>query len=58
MLHIATAKITSSILIANDKIMVNNAKKAGIGACYLIEEFEKVTERLKNIKNQSSKLRY
>ncbi len=36
---IATAKLTNSILITNDKIMAENAKKAGIKAYYLMEEF-------------------
>ena len=30
--------------------MVKNAKKAGIEAYYLIEEFDKAVERLKEIK--------
>ena len=47
---IATAKLTNSILITNDKVMANNAKKAGIEAYYLIEEFDKAVERLKEIK--------
>ena len=33
---IATAKLTNSILITNDKIMVNNARGYGIEAYYLI----------------------
>ena len=47
---IATAKLTHSILITNDKVMAKNAKKAGIEAYYLIEEFDKAVERLKEIK--------
>jgi len=47
---VATAKLTNSILVTNDKIMVKNAKKAGIEAYYLIEEFDKAVERLKEIK--------
>ena len=47
---IATAKLTNSILITNDKIMANNAKKAGVEGYYLIEEFDKVVERVKRIK--------
>ncbi len=47
---IATAKLTNSILVTNDRIMVKNAKKAGIDAYYLIEEFDKAVERLKKIK--------
>ena len=47
---IATAKITNSILITNDKVMAKNAKKAEIEAYYLIEDFDKVVERLKEMK--------
>jgi len=47
---IATAKLTNSILITNDKIMDNNAKKAGIEAYYLIEEFKKVTKKIEELK--------
>ena len=46
---IATAKLTNSILITNDKVMAKNAKKADVEAYYLIEEFEAI-ERLKEIK--------
>ena len=44
---IATAKLTDSILVTNDKLMAKNAKKAKIEAYYLIEEFDKVLERIK-----------
>lgn len=47
---IATAKLTNSILVTNDKIMVKNAKKAGVESYYLIEEFDKAVERLRGIK--------
>lgn len=47
---IATAKLTNSILITNDRVMAGNAKKYGIEAYYLIEEFDKAVERLKEIK--------
>ena len=47
---IATAKITHSVLVTNDRIMADNAKKHGIECYYLIEEFDKVIERLKEIK--------
>ena len=43
---IATSKLTNSILISNDRIMVNNAKKYGIKAYYLIEEKEEVLREL------------
>jgi len=47
---IATAKLTNSILITNDKIMANNAKKAEVEAYYLIEELDKAIERIKELK--------
>jgi len=43
----ATAKLTNSILITNDKVMVNNAKKYSVEAYYLIENFDRVIKRLK-----------
>jgi len=46
---IATAKITNSILITNDRIMADNAKKAEIEAYYLIEEFDKAVEKIKEL---------
>ena len=46
---IATAKLTDSILISNDKTMVNNSKETGIEAFYLIEEHDRVEERLRGI---------
>jgi len=46
---IATAKLTNSILITNDRVMVNSAKKYGIECYYLIEEFDKAIERIKAI---------
>ena len=47
---IATTKLTNSILITNDKIMANNAKKAGVEAYYLIEEFDRVIKRVEEQK--------
>ncbi len=46
---IATAKLTNSALITNDRTMANNAKKAGIEAYYLIEEFDEAIEKLKKL---------
>ncbi|WP_367114311.1 PIN domain-containing protein [Ferroglobus sp.] len=48
---IATAKLTNSILIANDKVMVENAKKYGIEAYYLIEEFDKAMNEVKELQH-------
>jgi len=44
--YIATAILTGSILVSNDRIMVKNSRKADIEAFYLLEEFEKLEERL------------
>ena len=46
---IATAKLTNSILITNDRIMSTNAKKYGVEAYYLIEEFNDAKERLTSV---------
>ncbi len=46
---IATAKLTNSILITNDRIMAVNAKKAGIEAYYLLEEFDAAMRRLSEL---------
>jgi len=46
---IATAKLTNSILITNDRVMAKNAKKYGIEAYYLIEEFDKAVNRIKEL---------
>lgn len=46
---IATAKLIDSILISNDKTMVNNSRKTGIEAYYLIEEHDSVVERLREL---------
>ncbi|MEM4280303.1 MAG: type II toxin-antitoxin system VapC family toxin [Archaeoglobaceae archaeon] len=46
---IATAKLTNSILITNDRIMAENAKKYGIEAYYLLEEFDKAIERISKL---------
>ncbi|MEM3927953.1 MAG: type II toxin-antitoxin system VapC family toxin [Archaeoglobaceae archaeon] len=46
---IATAKLTNSILITNDRIMAENAKEYGIEAYYLVEEFDKAIERISKL---------
>lgn len=43
---IATAKITSSLLVSNDKMMIKNAKKFGIDAYYLLEQYNDIFKRL------------
>ena len=48
---IATAKLTNSILITNDRVMANNAKKYGVDSYYLIEEFNDAKERLRKLRS-------
>ena len=48
---IATAKLTNSVLITNDRIMADNAKKCCIEACYLLEEFDCALDILKRLKS-------
>ena len=43
---IATAKISGARLVSNDKIQVESARKFGVEAYYLLEEFEKVKEEM------------
>ncbi len=50
--YIATAILTDSIIIANDRILVSNSKRAGMEAFYLIEEYNTVIERIKELKKQ------
>jgi predicted nucleic acid-binding protein len=46
---IATAKLSDSIIISNDKTMVNNSRETGIEAYYLIEEHDRIVERLREL---------
>jgi len=45
--YIATARLTNSMLVSNDRTQVENAKKTGIQAYYLIEEWSAISERLR-----------
>ncbi len=44
--YIATAILTGSILVSNDRIMIKNSREASIEAYYLLEEFDKLRETL------------
>ena len=44
--YIAAAKIRSAILVSNDKIQVESAKKFKVEAYYLVEEFDQIKEKL------------
>ena len=46
--YIAASKIKNAILVSNDKIQVESARKFGVEAYYLLEEFEKVKKRISN----------
>jgi len=46
--YIAASKIKNAILVSNDKIQVESARKFGVEAYYLPEEFEKVKKRIRN----------
>jgi predicted nucleic acid-binding protein len=45
---IAAAKIGNAHLVSNDKIQVESARKFGVEAYYLLDEFEKVKERIRS----------
>jgi predicted nucleic acid-binding protein len=45
---IAAAKISGSQLISNDKMQVESARKFGVEAYYLLEDFENVKEMMKS----------
>ncbi len=44
--YIAASKIKNAILVSNDKIQVESARKFGVEAYYLLDEFEKVKEMI------------
>ena len=50
--YIAAAIVTGSMLVSNDRLMIRNSRKAGIEAYYLLEEYEAVLNRLKELKQK------
>ncbi len=46
--YIAAAELTKSTLISNDRTQVENARRAGIRAYYLMEEHDTVFKRLES----------
>ena len=48
--YIATAILTGSILASNDRLMVQNSRKAGIQAYYLLEEHKVAIDKLGELK--------
>ena len=47
---IAIAKLTSSILISNDRKMVKNARAFGVESYYLLGEINEALNRIENLK--------
>lgn len=43
---IAAAEIKNVILVSNDKIQAESARKFGVEAYYLLEEFDRVKEKI------------
>ena len=44
--YIAAAEIKNAILVSNDNIQVESARKFGVEAYYLLEEFDRVKEKI------------
>ena len=44
--YVAAAEIKNAILVSNDKIQVESARKFGVEAYYLLEEFDRVKEKI------------
>jgi len=44
--YITTAKVGNAIFVSNDKVQVESAKKFGVEAFHLIEEFEEIKKEL------------
>ena len=51
--YIATAILTGSIIVSNDRLMVENSRKAGIEAYYLLEKHESAINKLKELKQNT-----
>jgi len=49
---IAAAKLTSSILVSSDRMMVGNGRKYGVEAYYLLEELDEALEAIKRLKRE------
>ena len=46
--YIGAAKLKDALLVSNDKLQVESAEKFGVEVYYLLDEFEKVKERLQS----------
>jgi len=44
--YIATAKIASTVLVSNDRRQVASARRYGVNAYYLLEEYEELFKQL------------
>ncbi|AIY89394.1 type II toxin-antitoxin system VapC family toxin [Geoglobus acetivorans] len=49
---IATAKLTNSILISSDRLMVANGRKYGVDAYYLLDELNGALEAVRKLKEE------
>ena len=49
---ISAAKLTNSALVSCDKKMIENAKKIGVEAYYLLEELDKIIKIIKEFKKR------
>jgi len=46
---ISCAKETNSILISSDEVQISNARKAGVEAYHLLEEYNKLLVKLRKL---------
>jgi hypothetical protein len=46
--YIAASKIKNALLVSSDKIQIGSARKFGVEAYYLLDEFEKIKERIRS----------
>jgi predicted nucleic acid-binding protein len=49
--YIAAAKVEEAILISNDRVQIENAKKSGIEVYYLLKDEEQINKRLLEIES-------
>jgi hypothetical protein len=46
--YIAASKIKNALLVSNDRIQIESARKYGVDEYYLLDEFEKVKEQIRS----------
>ena len=52
--YIATAMLTGSIIVANDRLLVRNSRRAGIEAYYLLKEYDAAIKRVNDLRRLQS----